>query len=342
MNSLLSVKNLNVHFPIRGGLFGKTRATVKAVNGVSLEIREGETLGLVGESGCGKSTLGKALLRLVRPTSGEILFNGKDLVGLSPKELRVFRKEMQIIFQDPFSSLNPRMSVGQILTEPLIIHKLHAASERRDRVLELLDLVGLRRESYDKLPHEFSGGQRQRIGIARALAVRPHFMVADEPVSALDVSIQSQILNLLRKLQSEFHLTYLFISHDLKVIRYLCDRIVVMYLGKVMEILTRDQLRNPDFKKHPYTTALIASAPRHHPDEVRTSPPLQGDIPSPARPPTGCVFHPRCPEATDRCRLEIPKLKEGSHSVACHYRSPEEDGESFPGVSGSTTIPSLF
>lgn len=316
----MELQNLTVAYPIHGGLMGKKIGEIKAVNNVSFNIRRGETLGLVGESGCGKSTLGKSLLRLIEASEGEINFEGSNLRSLGGENLRKMRKRIQMIFQDPYSSLNPRMKIGSILSEPLEIHKICAASERKEKVIEILKTVGLRSESYDKYPHEFSGGQRQRIGIARALAVKPDFIVADEPVSALDVSIQAQILNLLKELQAQFHLTYLFISHDLNVIRYLCDRVVVMYVGRVMEILTREQLADPHFKKHPYTEALLAAAPRKHPDEKRLAPPLYGDIPSPAKPPLGCVFHPRCSEAIEECRTVIPALTQKSSLVACHRR----------------------
>ena len=322
MTPLVEIKNLKVSYPIFGGLLGKRVGEVRAVNDVTFTIYKGETLGLVGESGCGKSTLGKAILRLIEPTSGEIRVNGENISTLPSREMRKLRKKMQIIFQDPFSSLNPRMKIGAILEEPLQIHQLVPPNKRKEKVFHLLQTVGLRSEAYDRYPHEFSGGQRQRIGIARALAVEPDFIVADEPVSALDVSIQSQILNLLRQLQADFHLTYLFVSHDLNVIRYLCDRVVVMYLGRVMEILTRDQLLDPHFKKHPYTEALMNSAPRNHPRKVKESSPLLGDIPSPAHPPSGCVFHTRCKEAKERCRSEVPHLtpRKENYEVACHYR----------------------
>lgn len=324
MTDLVEIKNLVVSYPIMGGLLGRKVGEIRAVNDVSFSIRRGEVLGLVGESGCGKSTLGKALIRLIEPASGEILFDGINLSNLESNELRIMRRRFQIIFQDPYSSLNPRMRIGNILSEPFIIHKLCPSNKVKDSVMELLKIVGLRPESFQKYPHEFSGGQRQRIGIARALAVRPEFIVADEPVSALDVSIQSQILNLLKQLQGEFSLTYLFVSHDLNVVRYLCDRIVVMYLGKVMEVLDRSQLRDPNFKMHPYTEALLSSAPRKHPDEKRDRIQLKGDIPSPANPPSGCVFNPRCREADRECTETIPPLREfraKDHQLACLKRS---------------------
>lgn len=325
--TLLSISNLSVSYPIQGGLLGRKVGEVRAVNDVNFRIQKGEVLGLVGESGCGKSTLGKAILRLLEPSQGEIHFKGTALSGMRGGELRKWRRSIQMIFQDPYSSLNPRMTVGQTLGEPLLIHKLCPRSEIRSRVLKLLQRVGLRPESIDRYPHEFSGGQRQRIGIARALAVEPEFIVADEPVSALDVSIQAQILNLLKGLQQELGLTMLFISHDLNVIRYLCDRVVVMYLGRVMEILSRDELVDPHFPKHPYTQALLASAPRKHPSEHRDHVPLSGDIPSPARPPAGCVFHTRCPEVQGACRVDIPILRRrptpSRSEVACFQRDTD-------------------
>jgi peptide/nickel transport system ATP-binding protein/oligopeptide transport system ATP-binding protein len=320
MNAFVELQNLSVSYPIHGGLLGRKIGEIKAVNDVSFSIRRGETLGLVGESGCGKSTLGKALLRLTTSTQGKILFDGTDLIQTQGEDLRKVRKRIQMIFQDPYSSLNPRMKIGAILSEPLEIHNLCAARDRKEKVLSILKTVGLRPESYEKYPHEFSGGQRQRIGIARALSVQPDFIVADEPVSALDVSIQAQILNLLKDLQKEFNLTYLFVSHDLNVVRYFCDRIVVMYLGRIMEVLTQDQLADTSFKKHPYTEALLASAPKKHPDQKRPNSPLQGDIPSPKNPPSGCVFHPRCPEFISICSTTLPALTQKSSLVACHCR----------------------
>lgn len=323
MNPLLEVQSLNVEFPIYGGIWGRRIGSVQAVNNVSFDIQKGETLGLVGESGCGKSTLGRALLRLIEPSAGTILFQGKDIRSLDRHALRSIRRKAQIIFQDPFSSLNPRMRIRQILAEPLIIHGLCAHNEIDDRVRELLHVVGLRPESIDKFPHEFSGGQRQRIGIARALAVKPDFIVADEPVSALDVSIQSQILNLLKDLQKTFGLTYLFVSHDLNVVRYLCDRVMVMYLGRVMEILDRKDLQNASFRLHPYTEALLSAAPKSHPDEKRERIELPDDIPSPANPPSGCVFHPRCREADAECSKSVPPLlkdQSSHHHIACLKR----------------------
>lgn len=322
MSVQLRLNQVSVEFPIFGGIFGRRVGEVKAVSDVSFEVHQGETVGLVGESGCGKSTLGKAIVRLIRTSNGSIHFENQDLARLSRSDLQNTRRRLQMVFQDPYSSLNPRMRVKSILAEPLNIHRLGAPRDRSKKVEELLELVGLRPESADKYPHEFSGGQRQRIGIARALAVKPSLIVADEPVSALDVSIQSQILNLLRTLQDDFKLTYLFISHNLNVVSYLCDRVVVMYLGRIMEILTHQQLVDPSYKKHPYTEALIAAAPKKHPNLKHSISPLEGDIPSPAHPPTGCVFHTRCPEAENRCRIEVPRLQSQtqSHEVACHRR----------------------
>jgi len=323
MSHLVEIRDLVVGYPVHGGLLGRKVGEVRAVNKVSFTVQKGEILGLVGESGCGKSTLGKALLRLIEPSAGQILFKGEDILTTTPARLRTLRREMQMIFQDPFSSLNPRMTVGDILSEPFIIHRLCASKDIKPSVMELLKIVGLRPESYQKYPHEFSGGQRQRIGIARALAVKPDFIVADEPVSALDVSIQSQVLNLLKDLRKNFQLTYLFISHDLNVIRYLCDRVIVMYLGRVMEVIDRDKLIDPSFRLHPYTEALLSSAPRKHPRETKERVELQGDIPSPASPPSGCVFHPRCREAVDECSKQIPTPQayaDPHHLVACIKR----------------------
>ncbi|MCY0897655.1 MAG: dipeptide ABC transporter ATP-binding protein [Firmicutes bacterium] len=317
---LLSVRNLTKYFPITGGLFSRTVGHVKAVDGVSFDIRRGETLGLVGESGCGKTTTGRAILRLIEPTSGQIIFEGRDIVPLPKREMRALRREMQIVFQDPFGSLNPRMSVGEILEEPLIIHHMGNRQERQKRVRELLEVVGLAAYHIRRYPHEFSGGQRQRIGIARALALNPKLVVADEPVSALDVSIQSQILNLMEDLQREFGLTYLFIAHGLNVIRHISDRVGVMYLGAMVEIAEADEIyRHP---LHPYTEALFSAIPIPNPAARRERIILQGDVPSPVNPPSGCRFHTRCPMAQEQCRVERPVLKESApdHWVACHFR----------------------
>ena len=319
--SLLEIKNLKKYFPVGGGLFSRRKGEVLAVDGVDLAIEEGETLGLVGESGCGKSTLGRTLLRLIEPTKGEINFNGKNLLKMSPRELRDMRREMQIIFQDPYASLNPRMRVGQIVGEGLEIHKLAAGRKKRDRVMELLNQVGLREEHYDRYPHEFSGGQRQRIGIARALAVNPKFIVADEPVSSLDVSIQAQIINLLQELQEKMHLTYFFISHDLRVVEHISHRVAIMYLGKIVEIAPSDKIYQT--AKHPYTRALLSAVPMPDPERKKERIVLEGDVPSPVNPPAGCSFHPRCPYRIDVCDKVEPKLEfEDGHGAACHVFGP--------------------
>ncbi len=318
---LLQVRDLKVHFPVTAGLiFQRKVADVKAVDGVTFHIRKGETLGLVGESGCGKSTTGRAILQLYRPTSGSVQFGEVELTQLKGGDLRRMRRKMQMIFQDPYASLNPRMSAGAIIGEPLAIHSLAKGEQRRERVAELMRIVGLNPFYANRFPHEFSGGQRQRIGVARALAVEPDFIVADEPVSALDVSIQAQIINLLEDLQDQFGLTYLFIAHDLSVVRHISDRIAVMYLGKLMELTGRDELyENP---LHPYTKALLSAVPIPDPEleEKRERVILSGDVPSPMAPPPGCVFNTRCPIASEECRREIPEWREVSrdHWVACH------------------------
>ncbi len=318
---LIDVKDLKVYFPIEAGLiFQRKIADVKAVDGIAFQILKGETLGLVGESGCGKSTTGRAILQLYRPTEGEVKFGDIELTKLKGGDLRRMRRRMQMIFQDPFASLNPRMSAGAIIGEPLAIHGLAKGKERQERVAELMRVVGLNPYYANRYPHEFSGGQRQRIGVARALAVEPDFIVADEPVSALDVSIQAQIINLLEDLQEEFNLTYLFIAHDLSVVRHISDRVAVMYLGKIMELTGRDELyRNP---LHPYTKALLSAVPIPDPavESKRERIILSGDVPSPMFPPVGCVFHTRCPIAIDVCRQDLPEWREVSpdHWVACH------------------------
>ena len=321
---LLSVKNLVKRFPIKGGLFSREVASVKAVSDVTFDIRKGETLGLVGESGCGKSTLGRCVLRLIEPSSGQVLFKGQDITKLNSSEMRKLRRNMQIIFQDPYASLNPRMTVEEILGEPLDIHKIgNTKQERKQRILKLLDLCGLRREAISRYPHEFSGGQRQRICIARALAVEPEFIVCDEPVSALDVSIQAQIVNLMQDLQKELGLTYLFIAHDLKVVEHISTRVAVMYLGKIAELSEAEELYADP--KHPYTKALLSAIPIPDPNYRKERIILRGDVPSPINPPMGCFFHPRCPIAKDNCRVDAPFLRDlgnaalRPHDVSCHY-----------------------
>lgn len=322
-DALVSVRDMEVYFPVTAGLLVQRKvADVKAVDGVSFAVKKGETLGLVGESGCGKSTTGKAILQLNRPTGGSVEFEGTDLTQVKGRSLRQFRRRMQMIFQDPYASLNPRMSVGSIVSEPLTIHGL-AKGERKERVEELLQTVGLNPYFSSRYPHEFSGGQRQRIGIARALAVEPEFIVCDEPVSALDVSIQAQIINLLQDLQEEFGLTYLFIAHDLSVVRHISDRVAVMYLGHIMELTDRDSIfENP---LHPYTKALLSAVPIPDPalERERERIILTGDVPSPLAPPSGCVFHTRCPIVVDECKTETPEWRNvgtGSeeHWVWCH------------------------
>jgi oligopeptide transport system ATP-binding protein len=317
---ILEVRNLVKHFEVGGGLFGGRRGIVRAVDGVSFQLRRGETLGLVGESGCGKTTTGRCILQLERPTSGEIVFEGRDLAHADPRELRAVRRRMQVIFQDPYSSLNPRMTVGDMVAEPLSVHGLvKGASARRDRVRQLLRQVGLLPQHAVRYPHQMSGGQRQRVGIARALAMEPSLIICDEPVSALDVSIQAQIINLLEDLQSELGLTYLFIAHDLAVVRHISDRVAVMYLGKIVEMADRKTLY--DDPLHPYTRALLSAVPIPDPEleERRERLVLGGEVPSPLNPPSGCVFHPRCPIAVERCRATVPELREvkPGHWAAC-------------------------
>ncbi len=318
-NELLRVNHLKKYFPILGGVFLKEVAAVKAVDDVSLTIHQGETLGLVGESGCGKTTLGRAILRLEEPTAGQVFLDGENILEYEPNQMRALRKRIQIIFQDPFSSLNPRKPVSQIVGEPLLVHGVRSRAERDGRVLELLEVVGLRKEHMRRYPHQFSGGQRQRIGVARALALNPELIVCDEAVSALDVSIQAQVVNLLQDLQSEFGLTYLFISHDLSVVEHVSDRVAVMYLGKIVELASSKSLYQQPL--HPYTQALISALPLPDPRQKRERIILKGDVPSPINPPPGCRFHTRCLYAQDICAQEEPELKEMAHGhrVACFF-----------------------
>ncbi|MFP6582471.1 MAG: dipeptide ABC transporter ATP-binding protein [Candidatus Hydrogenedentota bacterium] len=323
--TLLSVDDLAVYFPVRSGVFSRVSGHVRAVDGVSFDIPKGKTLSLVGESGSGKTTTGRAILRLIEPTRGTVTYNGQTLTDLDRKSMRSLRKEMQLIFQDPYGSLNPRMTVYSVLAEAMKAHKLVGKEGLRDRVMELIQLVGLPPEASDRYPNEFSGGQRQRIGIARALAVEPSLIIADEPVSALDVSIQAQILNLLKDLQEKLNLTYLFIGHDLSVIQHISDYVAVMYLGRIVEIGTSEDIfRNP---VHPYTKALLSAVPVTTPGAHTDRQILTGDIPSPIDPPPGCHFHPRCPDREDRCtRAQTVLVKhDGAHRVACHVHAPVED-----------------
>jgi oligopeptide/dipeptide ABC transporter ATP-binding protein len=319
--TLLEIKDLKVYFPVRGGLLGRARAHVKAVDGVNLTVKQGETVGLVGESGCGKTTTGRAVLQLIKPTSGSVRFKEQELTRMSARQVRRTRADMQMIFQDPFGSLDPRYSVGAIIAEPLQNFQTTSKAETRRRVEELLEVVGLNPKFINRYPHEFSGGQRQRIGIARALALNPAFVVCDEPVSALDVSIQAQVLNLLEDLQERFGLTYLFIAHNLSVVKYISDRVAVMYLGRVVEVADRDALY--DRPLHPYTQALLSAIPVPNPEieSQRQRIILEGDVPSPLRPPPGCPFHPRCWKAQSICREQVPPLenKEGGHQAACFF-----------------------
>lgn len=317
---LLKVDDLRMYFPIKKGVFQQTVGHIKAVDGLNFIVRQGETLGMVGESGCGKSTTGRAILQLYRPTTGNVWFKGQDLTTLKGEGLRRMRRDMQMIFQDPYASLNPRMSVGEIVGEPFGVHRIASGNERKERVQELLKVVGLNPYLINRYPHEFSGGQRQRIGIARALAVNPDFIVCDEPVSALDVSIQAQVINLLEDLQTQFGLTYLFIAHDLSVVRHISDRIAVMYLGRICELAERNDLYNNPL--HPYSQALLSAVPIPDPEieRKRQRVILTGDVPSPANPPSGCNFHTRCPIMVDICKEQEPEFREArpDHWVACH------------------------
>lgn len=323
---ILQTKSLKKFFPIKKGFLAREVGQVRAVDMIDLEIRKGETLGLVGESGCGKSTLGRTLIRLYEPTSGEIEFKGENFLKLNGSELRKARKNIQMIFQDPYASLDPRMTVGQILQQPFEIHGLYDSAERQRRVKQLLEVVGLKASHVNRYPHEFSGGQRQRISIARAIALEPDLIICDEPVSALDVSIQAQILNLLNDLQKKLGLTYIFISHDLSVIEHVCDRVAVMYLGKIVEIGTRDELFHSP--KHPYTQALISAIPRVGEGKKEMKRSLAGEVPSPINPPSGCYFHPRCPHKREACAVHTPQLEKvmgsaqgSNHNVSCFLNS---------------------
>ncbi len=316
---ILQVRDLKKHFPVKKGILKRNAGWVKAVDGVDLELYEGETLGLVGESGCGKSTTGRMILRLLEPTEGQILFCGQSIAHMKGARLRQTRRKMQMVFQDPYASLNPKMTVEQIVGEPYAIYHIGSKEERRERVKELLEEVGLGSHHMKRFPHEFSGGQRQRIGIARAMALNPELIVCDEPVSALDVSVRAQVLNLMKKLQEKHGLSYLFISHDLSVVRHISHRVAVMYLGHVVEVADKAELYgNP---LHVYTQALMSAIPSPNPDHPRRRMALLGEIPSPVKPPSGCVFHPRCPKCRDMCREQIPKLKTVApgHQVACHF-----------------------
>lgn len=316
---LLDVRNLIKHYPVRGGVFKRAIGVVHAVEDVSFQVYPGETLGLVGESGCGKSTLGRTIMRLENPTDGHVYFDERDLANCNRKDLFHLRRDLQMIFQDPYASLNPRMTIGDIVREPLIIHKIGKRQDQLAKVSSLLEEVGLRGELADRYPHEFSGGQRQRVCIARALALEPKLLIADEPVSALDVSVQAQVINLMVRLQKELNLTYIFISHDLSVVEYISDRIAIMYLGRIVEIGTKDEIFNSP--AHPYTRALLESIPIPDPEKRRDHLPITGEAPSSITPPSGCAFHPRCPHATEECKAALPQLtkisKDSKHQAAC-------------------------
>ncbi|HKO15951.1 MAG TPA: dipeptide ABC transporter ATP-binding protein [Gemmatimonadaceae bacterium] len=342
--ALLEVRDLKKYFPVTSGLFGRARGTVRAVDGVSFDIQSGETLGLVGESGCGKSTTGRAILRLLEPTAGTVRFDGEDVLALGPAELRRLRRKMQIIFQDPFSSLNPRMSVGAIVREGLTIHGIAEGAAADARVRQLLDEVGLRAEYASRYPHEFSGGQRQRVGIARALSVEPRFIICDEPVSALDVSVQAQVVNLLQDLQRDRGLAYLFIAHDLSVVEHIADRVAVMYLGKIVELASRHDLYREPLM--PYTQALLSAVPVPDPEVHKSRILLTGDVPSPANPPSGCVFHPRCahPQKDAACAAIVPPLEQKApgHWVACIKQPPSSVNWDAQRAAGGTKPPERY
>ncbi|WP_432360818.1 ABC transporter ATP-binding protein [Sporosarcina sp. UB5] len=333
---LLKVENLKKYFPVKKGMFGKTIGYVKAVDDISFFVNEGETLGIVGESGCGKSTTGRVLMRLLEPTDGKIEFNGKDLTSLSDEEMRKTRRDIQMVFQDPYASLNPRHTIGKILEEPLIVHGVSDPKERKKKVRDFLEVVGLNAYYARRYPHQFSGGQRQRIGIARALMTNPKLIIADEPVSALDVSIQAQVLNLMQDLQKEFNLTYIFIAHDLGVVRHISDRVAVMYLGKMVEVADSERLYEKPL--HPYTQALLSAVPVPDPDFQKEQIIIEGDIPNPADPPTGCTFHTRCPFKMDICTKVPPRLMEQTtgHFVACHlYENVSQVDDDIKQLEGS-------
>lgn len=323
MEVLLEVKDLKKHFPIPNSIpFKKSTQSVKAVDGVNFAVYAGETLGVVGESGCGKSTMARLVNQLIKPTSGVVNFENEDLVEMNPEKLRTMRKKIQMIFQDPYASLDPRKKIGELIAEPLVIHKVGDSASRRKKVEELLEIVGLNKRYADRYPHEFSGGQRQRINIARALTLNPDLVICDEPVSALDVSVQAQVINLLKQLQKEFNLTYIFISHDLNVVRYMCDRIAVMYLGKIVEIGTYEEIYSN--AQHPYTKALFSAIPKENPFEEKERVILSGNVPSPINPPSGCSFHERCPVAIDICKTKAPNIVtiENKHQASCHLVNP--------------------
>ena len=324
--NLIEVRNLKKYYSVKSGFLNKDRRSVKAVDGINLSVKQGEILGIVGESGCGKSTLGRSILRLIEPTSGEVIFEGTNICGLKKEEMRLKRREMQIVFQDPGASLNPRLTVGEIIGEPLEVFHICEGKEKEERIYKLMDLVGINRAYINRFPHEFSGGQRQRLGIARALAVNPKLIICDEPVSALDVSIRAQVLNLMKELKDKLNLTYIFISHDLSVVHHICDRVAVMYLGRVVEIADKKQIyENP---VHPYTKALLSAIPMPDPEVKRERIILQGDVPNPADPPSGCHFHKRCPYAKKECSETVPPFVtvEPGHQVLC-WLAEEQQSE---------------